>query len=214
MAKWLQVCRAKYQFVITRAVTDGTAEKLAEGLFVVRQGAHQARPDRGKVVANELATGAKDRGDDRLHSFIGRALLLPLQGGLASAVTYDHYDTDRERVAEKRSVPLSERSALLLDGPFLFQEDLSAYFDFRIYLVTDFERAIEIELEQVPEKKRRKHEESFVRSRLGAQSLYLRKEAPWKRAHVVIRGVNSERPVIENVADDLFGETERAMSAD
>jgi uridine kinase len=141
-------------------------------------------------------------------------LLLPLQGGLASSVSYDHYETDRERVIEKKSISLNTRSALLLEGPFLFQEDLSAYFDFRIYLVTDFERAIDIELKDVPEKKRKKHEVRFVKSRLGAQSLYLRKEAPWKRAHVVIRGVNTERPVIENIADELLIDSEKAMSAE
>ncbi len=140
--------------------------------------------------------------------------LLPLQGGLASTVTYDHYDSERERVTEKRSISLNSRSALLLDGPFLFQEDLSAYFDFRIYLVTDFERAIEIELDGVPEKKRKKHEERFVKSRLGAQSLYLRKEAPWKRAHLVIRGVNTEHPVIENIADELRGDAGKAMTVE
>jgi uridine kinase len=140
--------------------------------------------------------------------------LLPLQGGLATSVSYDHYDSDRERISEKRNISLNTRSALLLDGPFLFQEDLSAYFDFRIYLVTDFERAIEIELEDVPEKKRKKHELRFVKSRLGAQSLYLRKEAPWKRAHLVIRGVNTESPVIENIADELQGDPEKAMAAE
>jgi len=147
---------------------------------------------------------------DRLREQI----LLPLQGGLAASVQYDHYDAGRERVTEKRTILLDARSILLLDGPFLFQEDLHAFFDFRIYLVTDFERAIEIELEGLPEKKRKKHEEHFVRSRLSAQALYLRKEAPWKRAHVVIRGVNTEHPIIENIAAELLSDPERSMSAE
>ena len=87
---------------------------------------------------------------------------------------------------------------VFLEGPFLFQEDLFTSFDFRIYLVSDFERALELELGGLQGKERERRRDEIVRVELAAQSLYLRKETPWKRAQLVIRGMNTDSPHIES----------------
>ena len=107
-------------------------------------------------------------------------------------------------MAEKRSLSVGERSMLLMEGPFLFQEDLFAYFDFRIYLVSDFERSLEIELDGLEGRRRKRKEAEFLRVRFAAQSLYLRNDKPWKCAHLVIRGANTERPLIESLGEEVL----------
>ena len=137
-------------------------------------------------------------------------LLLPLQGGGTESLAFDVYDRERERVVEKRSLSVGERSMLLMEGPFLFQEDLFAYFDFRIYLVSDFERSLEIELEGLDGRQRKRKEKEFLRVRFAAQSLYLRQDMPWKCAHLVIRGANTQQPLIESVDEEVLEEQAKA----
>ncbi len=126
-------------------------------------------------------------------------LLLPLrQGGeLPLQFQFDRHDLDRDRPGEKRRMHLGRDSMVMLEGPFLFQADLFPFFDFRIYLVSDFERAIELALTGLEGKKRDRRHAEFQRRELAAQSLYLKQEAPWKRAHIVLRGVNTAMPTVE-----------------
>lgn len=130
-----------------------------------------------------------------------KQLLWPLQQcrELPLQLHFDVYDADRERLAEKRSLHLDRDSMAILEGPYLFQGDLFSFFDFRIYLVSDFERAIDLALGDLTGKAREKRLLEFQRRELAAQSLYLKQEAPWKRAHLVLRGVNSETPSVEQV---------------
>jgi uridine kinase len=130
-------------------------------------------------------------------------LLKPLQQQREGAITIDVYNVDKERVVEKINLDLDNRSMVLLEGPFLFQEDLFPAFDFRIYLVTDFEKAMELELSNLSGKKRERRKREFTMCELAAQSNYLRRETPWKRAHIVLRGVNGQAPSIEQWATEL-----------
>ncbi len=126
-------------------------------------------------------------------------LLLPLRQcrELPLQVQYDSYDLARDRLGEKCKLQLDRNSMVILEGPYLFQADLFPFFDFRIYLVSDFERAIELALTGLEGKKRDKRHAEYQRRELAAQSLYLKQEAPWKRAHLVLRGVNTETPTVE-----------------
>jgi uridine kinase len=127
-------------------------------------------------------------------------LLLPLRQAreLPFELNYDVYDPGRERVTGRRRLALEPGGVLLLEGPFLFQADSFGYYDFRIYLVSDFERALELALGALEGKRRTKREQEFQRRELAAQSLYLKQEAPWKRAQLVLRGFNSDAPRIES----------------
>ncbi len=125
-------------------------------------------------------------------------LLRPLQGEQSPTLQLDLFDTAKDKIAEKRSLALDRRSMVLLEGPFLFQEEFFAFFDFRIYLVTDFEKSLELELRGFEGKDREKRKDEFIRRELAAQSIYLKQETPWKRAQLVLRGVNSETPSIES----------------
>lgn len=127
-------------------------------------------------------------------------LLLPLRQAreLPLELHYDVYDAGRERVTGRRRLALEPGGLLLLEGPFLFQSDSFGYYDFRIYLVSDFERALELALGALEGKQRAKREQEFQRRELAAQSLYLKQEAPWKRAQLVLRGMNTDTPRIES----------------
>jgi uridine kinase len=125
-------------------------------------------------------------------------LLEPMRSGRFAHLVLDVYDLAKERVVSKRNLTLDRNSMVFLEGPFLFQEDLFTSFDFRIYLVSDFERALELELGGLQGKERERRRDEIVRVELAAQSLYLRKETPWKRAQLVIRGMNTDSPHIES----------------
>lgn len=140
---------------------------------------------------------AMERLREQMLSPMQQCRELPLQ------IHYDVYDVSRERVAQKRNLVLERDSMVMLEGPFLFQADLFSFFDFRIYLVSDFERAIELALGDLEGKKREKRLRDFQRVELAAQSLYLKQDAPWKRAHLVLRGINTDAPVVERAAFDL-----------
>lgn len=127
-------------------------------------------------------------------------------------LSYDVYDPDRERLVEKRSLELDRDGLILLEGPFLFQVELFSFFHFRIYLVSDFERAIELALEGSQGRRREKRLREFQRRELAAQSLYLRQETPWKRAHLVLRGVNTAAPSVAVNDDDLRRDASQSES--
>ena len=136
---------------------------------------------------------------DRLRSQI----LQPLQAG-ERVVEFDAYDLEREKTVEKRKLVLGGQSMLLIEGLYLYQEEFFSAFDFRIYLVTDFQKCVDLELEAYPEgKSREKRKEEFLRRELAAQSIYLRQESPWKRAHIVLRDVNDAQPKIESWQTEL-----------
>lgn len=126
-------------------------------------------------------------------------LLTPLRqcAELPLQFQFDTHDLDRDRPGEKRRMHLDRDSMVMLEGPFLFQAELFPYFDFRIYLVSDFERAIELALTGLEGKKRERRHVEYQRRELAAQSLYLKQGAPWKRAHIVLRGVNTDSPTVE-----------------
>ncbi|MDP6419314.1 MAG: hypothetical protein QF492_02310 [Candidatus Krumholzibacteria bacterium] len=136
---------------------------------------------------------------DRLREQV----LLPLQGGTSRSLSYDVFNPDRERHEGKRHLELGSRSILLLDGPFLFQEDVFAFFDYRIYLIADFETSLERELEGLEGRKREKCERAFKDRDLAAQALYLGQEFPWTRAHLTIRDYPSRQVKIENRSREL-----------
>ncbi|MCP4546106.1 MAG: hypothetical protein GY835_06545 [bacterium] len=139
---------------------------------------------------------------ERLHE----QLLQPMFSGRSNELRIDAYDLRKERVSETRVHELDRKTIVLLQGPFLFQRDYFSTFDFRIYLVTDFERSLSLELNGLEGKKREKRQREFTQRDLAAHSCYLRLENPWKRAHLVVRGVNSDEPSIEefrfNALDD------------
>jgi uridine kinase len=126
-------------------------------------------------------------------------LLLPLRQctELPLQFQFDRHDLDRDRPGDKRRMHLDRDSMVMLEGPFLFQADLFPFFDFRIYLVSDFERSIELALTGLEGRKRDRRHAEFQRRELAAQSLYLKQEAPWRRAHIVLRGVNTTSPTVE-----------------
>jgi uridine kinase len=137
-------------------------------------------------------------GLDRLR----KQLLIPMQAG-ETAIEIDAYDLDRERVVEKRQLSLTRHSMVILEGLYLYQEELFSSFDYRIYLVTDFKKSVELELEGIEgDKAKEKHMQTFLRRELAAQSIYLQQESPWKRAHLVIRDVNDALPTIESWHSD------------
>ncbi len=174
-------------FRISRvALADFTAEK-------------KERRAKGYAEADGLFRKhyAMERLREQLLSPMQQCRELPLQ------IQYDVYDLSRERVAEKRNLLLERDSMVMLEGPYLFQGDLFSFFDFRIYLVSDFERAIELALGDLEGKKREKRLREFQRVELAAQSLYLKQDAPWKRAHLVLRGINTDAPVVERASFDL-----------
>jgi len=126
-------------------------------------------------------------------------LLLPLRQAreLPLELQYDVHDLARDRSGGKRRLQLARGAVVLLEGPFLFQADYFGLYDFRIYLVSDFERALELALAGLSGKARAQRQQEFQRRELAAQSLYLKQETPWKRAHVVLRGLNTGAPRIE-----------------
>jgi len=109
------------------------------------------------------------------------------------------YDGRRERVGSELHLSLGETGMLIVEGPFLFRADLFYHFDFRIYLVTDFERALDLALADVPESRRQARRRALLAREVAAQQLYLGQETPWQRAHLVLRDVNGDTPRVEAV---------------
>ena len=132
---------------------------------------------------------------DRLQA----QLLLPLRQAreLPIELQYDVFDLARDRSGGKRRLQLERGAIVLLEGPFLFQADYFGLYDFRIYLVSDFEHALALALDGLTGKARERRLQEFQRRELAAQSLYLKQETPWKRAHLVMRGLNTGAPRIE-----------------
>jgi uridine kinase len=123
-------------------------------------------------------------------------LLRPLQAETAPSLQLDVFDRERDRVAAKMTLDMDSRSIVLLEGPFLYQEQLVTPFDYRIYLVTSFTRAIELELGELAGKAREARRRDFIDGSIAAHSLYLRRATPWRHAHLQVRDANTEQPRI------------------
>ncbi|MBN2172221.1 MAG: hypothetical protein JW819_12950 [Candidatus Krumholzibacteriota bacterium] len=125
--------------------------------------------------------------------------LRPLREEGRRRLRIDVYDGRRERTGEELHLAFGETGLLIVEGPFLFRADLFYHFDFRIYLVTDFERALDLSLADVPAARREARRRALLAREVAAQQLYLRQETPWQRAHLVLRDVNGDAPSIEAV---------------
>ncbi|MBM4117140.1 hypothetical protein FJ251_05255 [bacterium] len=141
-------------------------------------------------------------------------ILLPLRQAreLPLELAFDVHDLARDRGGGKRRLQLARGAIVILEGPFLFQADVFGLYDFRIYLVSDFERALELALAGLAGKAREQRQQEFQRRELAAQSLYLKQETPWKRAHLVLRGVNTDTPRIEDAHVDALFAAQRAAT--
>lgn len=141
-------------------------------------------------------------------------LLLPLRQAreLPLELTIDVHDLARDRSGGKRQLQLARGGIVLLEGPFLFQADVFGLYDFRIYLVSDFERALELALAGLTGRAREQRQQEFQRRELAAQSIYLKQETPWKRAHLVLRGANTDAPRIEDAQLEGLFATQRVST--
>jgi uridine kinase len=134
---------------------------------------------------------AMERLREQLLTPLRQARELPLE------LQVDVHDLARDRSGGKRRLLLERGAIVILEGPFLFQAEYFGLYDFRLYLVSDFERALELALAGLSGKAREQRQQEFQRRELAAQSLYLKQETPWKRAHLVLRGINTGLPRLE-----------------
>ncbi len=204
---------------IDKAGKTAFAAALAERLAGF--GLHVEQVSLGDFTAEKKERRAKGypeaEGLYRKHYAMERLreqLLMPLRQAreLPLELQYDVHDLTRDRSGGKRSLALERGAIVILEGPFLFQAEYFGLYDFRIYLVSDFEHALALALTGLTGKAREQRQREFQRRELAAQSLYLRQETPWKRAHLVLRGLNTETPRIEEANIEGALAAQRAVS--
>ncbi|HDX9579958.1 TPA: hypothetical protein ROX88_003572 [Bacillus pseudomycoides] len=132
------------------------------------------------------------------YKAISERLLIPL--GLNGTKRYDIQSHDLETDMYIRNEPVlaSEDTICIVDGTFLFKEELKHLFDYKVFVETDFqiarERGSKREAQAFGSKE--KAEDMFLRRYHAACHMYIEEHAPKECADVVVNNNNIEEPVV------------------
>jgi len=117
-------------------------------------------------------------------------LLVPARENGSRSIELSVLDLDTDSFRNKRSFSVSPDTIVLLEGVFLFREELSPYIDYYVYLDISFEECLKRGLERGGEKER------YHTKYIPAQKKYLAEYPPSEHADMVIDNSNWGYPVI------------------
>ena len=89
-----------------------------------------------------------------------------------------------------RTYNVDQKTIVIIEGVFLFREELAPYLDYKVFLDMPFEESKRRATIRDPEADVKKYDEKY----LPAQKQYLEKYHPIKIADIIINNTNWEHP--------------------
>jgi uridine kinase len=123
-------------------------------------------------------------------------LLIPLGPGGNLHYQTNSLDLAKDEYVNPKLKIANRDTIFIIDGTFLFKEDLSNLYDFKIFVKTDFELARKrgAKREEKAFGSYKKAEEMFLNRYHGASKLYLEEHSPQLNADVVINNNELDNP--------------------
>ena len=129
--------------------------------------------------------------------------LIPLQkpdaaGRFSCNKAIFNWSTDSS--AEGQWEVVKHDAIVVFDGVFIFRQELSDYFDYKVFLDGDMDIILERGLERAAERGQDVEEmrRGFNNCYYKAQKYYYQKERPWEKADIWIDNTDFENPVLKN----------------
>ena len=117
-------------------------------------------------------------------------LLIPVRKKGSLAVELIVLDLETDSFRNNRSYSISPDSIVLLEGVFLFRNELSPYIDYYVHLDISFDECLKRGLERGGE------EERYQTKYIPAQKKYLAEYPPTEHADIIIDNSNWDYPHI------------------
>ncbi|MGG2015693.1 hypothetical protein [Bacillus sp. S10(2024)] len=131
------------------------------------------------------------------YKAISERLLIPLGPNGTKRYEIQSHDLESDLYIRSEPILASEDTICIVDGTFLFKEELKHLFDYKVYVETDFqiarERGSKREAKAFGSKE--KAEDMFIQRYHAACRMYIEGHAPKECADVVVNNNNIEGPV-------------------
>ncbi|ENQ3079320.1 hypothetical protein [Bacillus multifaciens] len=132
------------------------------------------------------------------YKAISERLLIPLGPNGTKRYEIQSHDLESDLYIRSEPILASEDTICIVDGTFLFKEELKHLFDYKVYVETDFqiarERGSKREAKAFGSKE--KAEDMFIQRYHAACRMYIEEHAPKEYADVVVMNNNLEEPVV------------------
>ncbi|WP_020060600.1 hypothetical protein [Bacillus sp. 123MFChir2] len=131
------------------------------------------------------------------YQAISERLLIPLGPNGTKRYEVQSHDLESDLYIRSEPILASEDTICIVDGTFLFKEELKHLFDYKVYVETDFqiarERGSKREAKAFGSKE--KAEDMFIQRYHAACRMYIEEHTPKECADAVVNNNNIEGPV-------------------
>ncbi|MEH7462969.1 hypothetical protein V7166_13050 [Bacillus thuringiensis] len=150
------------------------------------------RYSQGKESAKGYYEDAHD------YKAISERLLIPLGSDGTMRYEIQSHNLETDMYIHTEPALASKDTILIVDGTFLFKEELKHLFDYKVYVETDFQIARERGSKREAQAfgSEEKASEMFLQRYHAACHMYIEEHAPKGCANVVVMNNNLEEPVV------------------
>lgn len=128
-----------------------------------------------------------------------KEILKPYAGGEKINKELELLDLKTDEFQKKKKFNIDSDSLLIVEGTLLYREPLDDFFDFRIFLDVDFERAMERAEDRDKERFDKCVREKYTEKYIPVQKWYLKKYKPKKKSHLTVNNNDFDQPEITGI---------------